>query len=306
MNRKSITITGILTLVFLITGFMTGCKSGGGKGTGEEVKIAVSDDNDQIIKDMNEAKKIFNALPSPLESAMLVKSAGTKLKPELLNSVSGTSKYVTSKSMALNLGIYTCDLSFTSLYEQTQMIVNYMNAAKKMAEGLNILNSIDQATIVRLEQNINNSDEVLEIISDTFLNSSSYLEDNGQHALATLTLAGGWIEGLYISTQLVDKSNIKGNMLANRIIDQKLSLDILMNLLSENKGTPAIDEVIPGIEKLKTIFDKIEITTTPNKTEVDKTSNMTLIKSQASTNITPEVFAELAGAVAEIRNSYVN
>jgi hypothetical protein len=207
--------------------------------------------------------------------------------------------------MALNLGIYTCDLSFTSLYEQTQLIIDYMNAAKKMADGLGILKSIDDETINRLEENINNSEVIMEIVSETFLNSNSYLEDNGQPAIAAIVLVGGWFEGLYISTQLADMKQPGGNKLIERIIDQKLSIDILLNLLNNNKGNPAIDEILVQVNKLKTIFDKISISTSPVKPEFDKASNTTVLKSDVKSSMTPEVFKELVAVVAEIRSSFV-
>ena len=127
---------------------------------------------------------------------MLIKSAGARFDEALLNPVGNVNNYVTNKSMALNLGIYTCDLSFASLYEQTQLIIDYMNAAKKMADGLGILKAIEQSTIDRLEENINNSEVIMEIVSETFMNSNSYLEDNGQPAIAAMVLVGGWFEGL--------------------------------------------------------------------------------------------------------------
>ena len=207
--------------------------------------------------------------------------------------------------MALNLGIYTCDLSFASLYEQTQLIIDYMNSAKKMADGLGILKAIDQTTIDRLEENINNSEVIMEIVSETFMNSNSYLEDNGQTAIATIVLVGGWFEGLYISTQLVDMSEFNSNKLVGRIIDQKLSIDILLNLLSNSKGNPAIDEITLQVNKLKTVFDKISITTSPVRPEYDKSSNTTILKSEVKTDMTPAVFKELATVVAEIRSSFV-
>ncbi|MCK7536378.1 MAG: hypothetical protein MZV63_38060 [Marinilabiliales bacterium] len=77
---------------------------------------------------------------------MLIKSAGARFDENLLNPFQNVNNYVTNKSMALNLGVYTCDLSFASLYEQTQLIIDYMNAAKKMADGLGILKAIEQAT----------------------------------------------------------------------------------------------------------------------------------------------------------------
>jgi len=83
-------------------------------------------------------------------------------------------------------------LSFASLYEQTQLIIDYMNAAKKMADGLGILKAIEQSQIDKLEENINNSEVIMEIVSETFMNSNSYLSDNGQPAIAAMDL---WEDG---------------------------------------------------------------------------------------------------------------
>lgn len=303
MNKKS-GISSAILIVLLFAGILKGCKSGGTRPTTEDVTMDVPKDN-KAVEDIKQAEKIFNALPSPLESAMLIKSAGAKFDETQLNPVSNVNSYVTNKSMALNLGIYTCDLSFASLYEQTQLIIDYMNAAKKMADGLGILKAIDQATIDRLEENINNSEVIMEIVSETFMNSNSYLEENGQPAVATMVLVGGWFEGLYISTQLVDMKDFNGNKLVSRIIDQKLSIDILLNLLNESKGNPAVDEIIAQVQRLKIVFDKISISASPVRPEFDKASNTTVLKSEVKTDMTPEVFKELATTVAEIRNTFV-
>lgn len=306
MNKRYGIYSQILIVVLIIISLFTGCKSGGQKAVKEEVPVSAPKDNTVLIEDMKQAEKIFNALPSPLESAMLIKSAGAKFDQKLLNPVSNGNSYVTNKSMALNLGIYTCDLSFTSLYEQTQLIIDYMNAAKKMADGLGILKAIDEAQINRLEENINNSDVIMEIVSETFMNSNSYLADNGQPAIAAMVLVGGWFEGLYISTQLVDMKETNGNKLIGRIIDQKLSIDILLNLLEGSKGNPAVDDLIVQVQKLKTVFDKISITTSKVRPEYDQASNTTILKSEVKTNMTPEVFKELSATVSEIRKTFVN
>jgi hypothetical protein len=295
-------------VVLMFVSVLAGCKSGGTKTPQEDTTqpVSVAKDNTAVVEDIKQAEKIFNALPSPLESAMLIKSAGARFDATLLNPVGNSNNYVTNKSMALNLGIYTCDLSFTSLYEQTQLVIDYMNAAKKMADGLGILKAIEQSQIDKLEENINNSEVIMEIVSETFMNSNSYLSDNGQPAIAAMVLVGGWFEGLYISTQLVDMKDFNGNKLVGRIIDQKLSIDILLNLLETSKGNPAVDELIVQVKRLKVIFDKISITTSKIRPEYDKSSNTTVLKSQVKTDMTPEVFKELSTTVAEIRKTFVN
>ncbi|MGB4292693.1 MAG: hypothetical protein WBJ37_07395 [Bacteroidales bacterium] len=295
--------TGIITVIILSLFVLPGCKSGGEKQ--KNIEPVAQKDVQKIKEDISKAEKMFNALPSPLESAMLIKTAGASFDRRYLNPIENVRLYTTTRSQALNLGIYTCDLSFASLYDQTQLIIDYMNAAKKMADGLGILDAINQETISRLEENINNKEVIMEIISETFMNSNSYLADNDQAAVAAIVLTGGWIEGLYIATQLVDLNNFNGNKLVATIIDQKLSIDILINLLESNKGNPAVDELISQVNKLKAVFDKINIQTTPIKTEIDPATNVTILKSKVTTDMSVDTFKELTAVVKEIRDSFV-
>jgi len=303
MNRQFRISSGIGLLLLLGVLMFTSCK-GGKKAPQDNLEVDVKD-REAILQDIRQAERIFQALPSPLESAMLIKSAGARFEEKLLNPVANVNRYITNKAMALNLGIYTCDLSFASLYEQTQLLIDYMNAAKKMADGLGILKAIEQEDIDRLEENINNSEVIMDIVSQTFMNSNSYLEDNGQPATAAIVLTGGWIEGLYISTQLVDMNDFNGNKLVGRIIDQKLSIDILLNLLKSSEGNPAVDELMVQVRRLKNVFDKIKIDTTPVRPEYDPASKTTVLKSEIKTDMTPAVFMELSTIVTEIRNSFV-
>lgn len=305
MNMKLKTVPlllGVTALSLCITA--TSCK---GKTKGE----AKGDAGDKVSADaqtmehIKNAEKVFNALPTPLEIAHLIKGTGATFDEVLLNPVENKSNYTTSKSMALNLGVYTCDLSFASMYDQTSMIINYMEAAESMASGLGILDAIDASTIERLEQNINNRDVIMEIVSETFLNSQSYLEDDEQHAVAATIIAGGFIEGLYISTNMVDIKNYKGNKLVGTIADQKMSVDDLVRMLESYNDNTAIQELIGPIRELKTIYDKIERSSTPSATEYDDKTGVTEITGSARSEIKQDVFLAIKEKVNEIRNVYV-
>jgi len=305
MNRFHKIINTVLTLAIFLTFLLAGCRSGGKDAVKGVDSVNVQGANPAVYEELKHAEKIFYTLPSPLESAMLIKSAGALFDNNLLNPIENTKKYSTNRSLALNLGIYTCDLSFASLYDQTQLIIDYMNAAKKMADGLGILDAIEQQDIDKLEENIHNTEVIMDIVSQTYMNSNSYLEDNNQPAIAALVLTGGWLEGLYISTQLVDIKDINGNKLVGRIIDQKLSVEILLDLLENSKGHPAIDELIAQVVKVKAVFDKITIKTSPVRSEFDQNANVTVLKSEIQADLTPEVFKELSVIVAEIRSNLI-
>jgi hypothetical protein len=306
MNKKLNYLPGlILLIVFTLSFSALSCKSRQNKTEAEKTVTETKQPKAELLEQYKSAEKVFNALPTPLEIAQIIKGSGATFDETLLNSVDNQSNYTTSKSMALNLGIYTCDLSFASMYDQTTHIVNYMSAAEKMAKGLGIMDAIDENTIEKLEQNINNRDVIMEVVSETFLNSQSYLEDDEQHAVAATIIAGGFIEGLYISTNLVDMKKFKGNKLVNTIIDQKMSVDDLLRMLETYSDNAAIQELLGPLKELKASFDKVERSKAPSQTILDPKTGVTEIKGAARSEIKPEIFLEIRNKVTEIRNVYV-
>jgi len=308
MNIKKIPQkTSSLLAILLLILFAAGCSADKQKKSESDDVITLDslEINEQLIKDVKAVKEIFYSLPSPLETAMILKQAGAKYNEELLNPTANVSKYVTNKSMALNLGIYTTDLSYASLFDQTQATINYMNASKKMAEGLGILNAIDDDIIGRLEANVNNRDVIMDIISETIMNSSSFFEENDRQALSSIVLVGGWIEGLYIAINLVDSDvDLNNNELVNRIIDQKLTLGTVFNLLNQNLDNEDVKNVITNVEELKVIFDKIEISTSKIEPVTDSKTNITTLKSKTNISMSPKTFGELKEKIKVIRNNY--
>ncbi len=304
LHRKTLSFLAL----FIAFGLIIGCSSDKDKSTDSDDLITIDslEIDEQLIKDVKTVKEIFYSLPSPLETAMILKQAGAKYNEELLNPTDNTSKYVTNKSMALNLGIYTTDLSYASLFDQTQATINYMNAAKKMAEGLGILNAIDEAIIERLEANINNRDVIMDIISETIMTSSSFFEENDRQALSTIVLVGGWIEGLHIATNLVGADvDFNNNELVNRIIDQKLTLSTVISLLDENSDNEDVQMVMVNVNELKKIFDKIEITSSKIEPVIDEETNVTTLKSQTTVSMSPATYNELKEKVKVIRSNYI-
>lgn len=266
---------------------------------------------EDIFTDIDKAKKIFYSLPSPLETAQIIKTAGATYNEELLNPLSNVSKYNTNKSMALNLGIYTTDLSFASLFDQTQTALKYMEVSRKLAEGLGIADAIDDSTMKRLEENLNNKEVVMDIISETFLNSSSYLKENDRSDIAAIVLTGGWIEGLYLATQLVKEEKIKDNPLVDRIGEQKLSLKILEKLLEENRyekngeENKDIASLIKDLEPIIKAYDKIKVELSEIKVEPDQKNNVSLLKSETKVSISKSAFLELKKSVSELRTKFI-
>lgn len=307
MKLKWINLRTLIASV--IIGTMTlfvGCAS-----NDETVPAVVNEDeaNLQSLEDDFkgfQVKQIWYNLPSPIETAMIIRKAGVQYNDELLNPVSNVSKYTTNVSKAINMGIYSTNLSFASLFDQNQTSIKYMGVSKKLAEQLGILNAVPASIVSRLEANVNRRDSIMHIISESFLNTNEFLKSNNRSQIAALILAGGWIEGLYLSTQLI-KTTDNNKDLIDRVLDQKISLHTLINLLGhelENKPDEGISNLLVSLEEIKVVYEEVKTKDVDNSVEVK--GNTTFIASDRTVVASPETIEKLVVKVAEIRNNIVN
>ncbi|NJK94536.1 MAG: hypothetical protein HC905_06060 [Bacteroidales bacterium] len=163
--------------------------------------------------------------------------------------------------------------------------------------GSEFLKPSIKAPIDRLEENVNNRDVILDIVSETFMSSTAFLKENDRQALSSIVMVGGWIEGLYLATQLVGDKSIKESKIIDRIVDQKLSLDMVLKLLEGSKTNSDVVGIIAEMEDLKVTYDKINIKSSKIEPVTDEKTKVTTLKSSSSSNITQEVFVELRNKI---------
>lgn len=308
MLRKKIPFSNLAIMLPIAAGLIFTSCQGGDSSKQSDIEISQADlqqDLEDLKNDLTHTKKIFYSLPSPLETAMLLKSAGATYQEDLLNDVANSSQYTTNKQMALNLGIYTTDLSFASLFDQTQTSIEYMSAAKELADRLGILDVFTDETIQRLEDNINNRDVIMDIISETFMSSSSYLTESNRAPIAAVVLIGGWIEGLYISTELIEQTSFENNKLVDRVADQKFSLDIVIKLIEKYSYNEDVASLLITMREVQDIYEKIEIKTTAIEPVRDENTNITVLESSSTISMPYEVFEELRDKVKTIRTNFI-
>lgn len=296
-------LTVIIILIFALIGMS--CNRIAKK---QEVKDINLDEqielNNDLTGDLNTAKKVFYALPSPVETVMLLKRAEATYNADFLNPISKVETYTTTYSQAINFGIYGADLCYASLFEQTQTAIDYMGASKKLADNLGVLDFMNNNIMERLEKNINNRDSAMQIITDGFMSSNEFLKENGRSEVAALIIAGGWVEGLYLATRLTREAP-NNNELIDRIIDQKLSLNTLISLLENFNTNQGISLILNYTHRLNTIYDKITVVTSKIEPIVDNNAKVTQLQAKSNIFMTDEVFKELCNTVDSVRTILV-
>ncbi len=294
----------IKTFLFISAGVLAFASCGeADKTDGGEVTDTTAHENGKDSNRLAATKQIMYSIPSTSETADLLKEAGTGYDLNLMNDPKNKDKYNTLKKQALNLGIFGADLSYANVFEKSMEVQLYMESCQGLVKKLGIDAAIDENVWDRLEENKDDRDSLNSIISEVFFDLDTYLEENAKTEISGLIVAGGWIEGLFIATQMIN-DKMPNEKLKQRVAEQKLSLENLIKLMQSYEDTENIREVRDDLNKLKVIYDKIEITREAGQTTTDN-KGVTTIGGKNKINFSDEVLSELRTFVKSLRESYI-
>lgn len=300
---KKLFAAGII--VSFLLPFFCGC--GDSEEEGEENGMDTTSMQDESIKPNNKAQNIFYAIPSPIELSQLIQKAGAKYNKDLLNNPNDAGKYMSNTAKALNLGIYGADLSYTSVFDDnTQESILFLAATRKLAEQLGVGNAFDEKTVDRVQANSGRKDSLLNIISDSYMTTDEMLKESQRESVSALVIAGGFIEALYLGTQLAKTSKNPQDII-NRIAEQKGTMDNVVGLLSTYEDDPGVASILPDIKSLKAIYDQVKVETqTASEVKTNPSTKVTTIGGKITYSISPEIMEQLTQKSAEIRNKIIS
>jgi len=247
--------------------------------------------------------KLFS-IPSPIQTALLIKDVGSNYNMDLLNRPQNIDLYSTSFSKGINLGIYGADLGYVTIYEQTQDAIGYLTIIKRLAHDLGISGAFDISLLERFEANLGIRDSLLSLVSDAFRASDSYLKNNQRNDIGALVLAGGWVESLYFSCIIAESTH--NDDVISRIGNQKSTsnniIQLLMPYYSKSDYTSFIDQLI----ELNEVFKSVEVTYEYKEPEVDAANKLTVINSVTDVRITDEQLKDINQKIRIIRDQLIN
>lgn len=246
--------------------------------------------------------EIFS-IPSPIQTAFLIKNSGAPYSKEVLNASNKSSQYSTNFAKALNLGIYGADLAYVTMYDKTNDAIGYLNSAKRLADELGISGAFEASTIDRFSKNIGDKDSMLVLVGVAYRSSDAYLKNNDRKDVSGLVLAGGWLESLYFATNLYN--NKQNEDIKRRIGEQKSSLLSLINLLTQFKGQNEYVEFIDGLTALAKEYEGVESKYTFIKPTTNADKKITTINSKTEIKITEEQIKAITEKVKALRNQIV-
>jgi|YNPMSStandDraft_1061717.scaffolds.fasta_scaffold01382_4 hypothetical protein len=289
--------TFIISLTFLSFLLLIGCNS-------QQNQLSTDTDTTSLVKDTvhaNRVKKIFYNVPSPIEMSSVIQRSGAVFRGDVLCSYKNVEKYTTPSKQAIMLGVYGADLSYVRLFEQIQTAINYLSSIKKLCDVIDIPQEQGSLAIQRMEKNIDNKDSLLQIISETYAATDSYLKDNGRGNTATFVILGGWVESLYIASQIADYNNPSNKEIIDRIGEQKYSLSNMIELIKAYPEDKELQSYVQPLEDLKKVYEEVNIEYVKGEVKTDPSKKLTTIYSVAKVEIKKETFEKIKTLAKQIR-----
>ncbi len=294
----------IKKLVYLFIGvvLVTSCRSGGKQAGGEFGASDSAVSSSGLKVDEKSMENLVQNISSPVEMAALIKSMGTPFSQKYLASTGGIDNYNTSFSKAFNLGIFGADLGYLNMYQKTSSVLSYITAIKTLAEGINVGQFFDFVTLKRLATNNENIDSLMYISIHSFNVMDEYLRKNNRSNLSALMVAGVYVEGLYLTTQVCKEKPDK--KLADNIGEQKTIFNELILILKNYQKEPYFTNLITNLESLKKEYDQVKITIEVGQPKtIEKNGILTIVQnSKSNVEMSPELLNSIIKTTETIRN----
>jgi len=250
---------------------------------------------------------IVQNIASPVEIAAILQALNVPFSAEYLATTQGADRLTTNFQKAVMLGIYGADLGYLNMYEKTGNSVDVLSTIKRLADGLRVGQYFDFETLKRLSVNKSDLDSLLFMSVNSYNQIDQYLRQNGRGSISALMIAGVWIEGQYLATQVVTDHQDK--ILRDRIGEQKIILgDLLMLLRPYRESSAEYSALYDKMELLSASYRDVRITYRLGEPEtLEQDGRLVMIQHEESiVEMTDDQLIKIAELSGDVRNKLIS
>lgn len=256
--------------------------------------------NDTIV----EKNEIFYGLLTPVEICAIFNRLGVPYDNATLNPVSNKDLYLSSSKASINTGVYGVDLGYLKIFGTGQEMIDYMATIREMSNKLGIPDELLSEPARKIRKDFSNRDSIMTLTNKAYYDLDNYLRNEGRESSAGLMMMGGWIEALYIATQLVYNPDNPDPEVVQKIAEQKYTLTSLLSFMKNYYDDPVVMYYTKKLKYLKNFFDSFEIYFRKGDLEID-TLKQVLRSSGTEMDITVETLNGIRDYVNKLRTEIV-
>ncbi|MGD0582853.1 MAG: hypothetical protein ABR974_07910 [Bacteroidales bacterium] len=270
--KKILAAVIIPIMVFSFTG-LTSCNNNSPK------KQKVKEEQKEVNTIRKEIEKNVYPLPTSAQVIKMLTDLEVGYIIGISNPDDNAKKYYTSAKRSINLGVYGADLSYATLYNMQQEVMDYMNTIRSVANDLNMSNIYNEPLYDSIKKNFDNRDRLVKILTDAFNDTYTYMSENEQQPLALLVVGGAWVEGMYLTTHVSEAAyNVAG--ISKVLIEQKKSFDLFLDITKPYMDNPSVSDFVKTLDPIKTVYAGLSTSLTEQNIK-DITAAISVIREKA-------------------------
>jgi uncharacterized membrane-anchored protein YhcB (DUF1043 family) len=245
---KKIIASVILPMLIISFTCLTSCKD---KSTRKQQKKI---EMEQVKTIENQIEANVYPLPTSAEVIKMLTNLEVGYIIGISNPVENIKKYFSSATRAINLGVFGADLSYATLYNIQQEVINYLNAIRSLSNELNMSKIYNQELYDKIKQNFDNRDELVKILTSSFNDTYSYLSENDQQPLALLVVGGAWVEGMFLTTHVSEAAyQVAG--ISRVLLEQKKSFELFLEITRPYASDPSVSDFVKLLDPVKKVYE---------------------------------------------------
>lgn len=251
-------------------------------------------------EDTSKMREIYYGLLTPVEVCNIFERLGLHYNDTAILSTEYQDLYMSSYKAAMNLGVYGVDMGYMKLFGVNRQTVSYFNTIKILSERLNMPDTFLSDAIRSLDADINNADTLTGLMNDAYRKIDDHLRLEGSEGTLGLMLMGGWIEAMYLATQLAYDPANPDPQVVGKIAEQKYSLISLLSFMKNYYDDPMVVFYTKKLKYLNRWFDTFEIYYQPGDVRID-TARQVITTSGTEMTVTVGTLNEIRDYIAKLR-----
>ena len=229
----------------------------------EEAKRKVDSETTQATVESdsksNEAEtkeKVKAPISSPEKMFDFIHGNEIEYSKDLMNDASLASLYVQPQEKALNLGIYTTDLTYAAVYQDIESSVDLYKVVKRLGAELDIAEMMTPEMVEKMQAYMENPDSLAVVAARAYYQAVEFLESNEQNGKLALMSVGGWIESLYITMKAIDEIE-EGSPTAVQIAEEMVNFKNLYAYLEANPEELGVKSSLDDLAEIHNLFESM-------------------------------------------------
>jgi len=254
--------------------------------------------------DTNQIREIYYGLMTPVEVCNIFEKLHLSYDDGIVNPAENADLYMSSYKAAMNLGVYGVDIGYMKLFGMNRKMISYFSTLRTLSDRMNIPEDYLIDAIRKMDRSMSSADTLTNLMTVAYEKIDNHLRANGNESTLGLMMMGGWIESMYIATQVAYNPDHPDPQVVEKIAEQKYSLLTLLVYMKNYYDDPMVVFYTKKLKYLDRYFNSFKIYYRKGDVTVD--AQKQVVKSTGSEmTVTVETINEIRDYIAKLRKEIV-